>query len=292
VFTVGGSGKLLALQATGSTATKKWEHDLLTEFGAQLPRWGVAGSPLVDGDLVIVQPGGKDAAVVAFDRTTGDVKWKAGSNQPSYSSPVAAPIGGQDTVFAFMGDALITVRPTDGKVMGRYKWATEHGANIATPLVVGDYVFISSSYGMGCALLRAEKSGDEIKLVRVYERRGRGFQNHITTSVYRDKQLFGIDGQTGGNGLKCVEFDTGKEVEDWGDRNMGQASVVLAGDHLLLQSARGHLYLVEANPKEYRQVAKTGRLLSGNNNWASPTLVDGRIYLRDEQNVVCLDVRP
>ena len=283
---------MLALETDGGNAKLKWRHDLLSEFGAELPQWGVAGSPLVYGELVIVQPGARDAAVIAFDRASGEVKWKTGSNPPSYSSPVVAPIGGQDTVFAFMGDALLAVRPTDGKVMDSFKWPTQFGANIATPLVVDDYVFVSSSYGMGCALVRAEKSGDEVKLVKVYERRGRGFQNHHATSVYKDKHLFGIAGSQGSGGLKCVEFSTGKEIEDWGDRGIGQASLILAGDHLILQTASGDVCLVDADPKEYRPIARVRKVLSGNNNWASPTLEDGRIYLRDEQNVVCLDVRP
>ena len=297
VFTVGGSGKLLALETDGDKRELRWDHELLPEFGAPLPQWGVAGSPLVYGDLVVVTPGGKDGAVVAFDKKTGAVKWKAGSNPPSYSSPVVAPIGGQDTVFAFMGDALLAVRPTDGKVTDSFKWPTQFGANIATPLVVSDaakndYVFLSSSYSMGSALLRGEKSGDEVKLTKVYERRGRGFQNHHATSVYKDKHLFGIDGLRGAGGLKCVEFATGNEVKGWNGSDIGQASVVLAGDHLLLQTATGSVVLVEANPKEFKEVGRVDKVLSGKNNWASPTLVDGRIYLRDEKNVVCLDVRP
>jgi outer membrane protein assembly factor BamB len=292
VFTVGGSGKLLALEVEGTAAKMRWEHDLLNEFGAPMPQWGVACSPLLLGDLVIVQPGGKDAAVVAFDRTSGEVRWKAGSNPSGYSSPVAAPIGGQETVFAFMGDALLTIRPTDGKVTDSFKWTTDNKGNIATPLVVDEYVFISSAYGMGCALLRAERSGDEVKFVKVYERRRNGFQNHHATSVYKDKHLFGVDGTRASGGLKCVEFSTGKEVEDWGDRKINEASLILAGDHLILQTASGELCLVEANPKEFNFIAKTPKILSGKNNWATPTLVDGRIYLRDEQNVVCLDVRP
>ena len=293
VFTVGGSGKLLALETAGTAVKVRWEHDLLSEFGAPLPQWGVACSPLVLGDLVIVQPGGKDAAVVAFDKTSGEVRWKSGSNGPGYSSPVAAPIGGQETVFAFMGDALLAVRPTDGKVTGSFKWATEFSGNIATPLVVDEYVFISSAYGAGCALLRAEKTGDEVQLVKVYERRRNGFQNHHATSVYKDKHLFGIDGTQGSGGLKCVEFITGKEVPDWNGRETDQASVILAGDYLILQIARkGDVWLVEANPKEFNLLAKVPKVLSGNNNWATPTLVDGRIYLRDEKQVVCLDVKP
>jgi len=153
-------------------------------------------------------------------------------------------------------------------------------------------VFITSAYGMGCALLRAEKSGDAVKFVKVYERRGRAFQGHHATPVYKDKHLFGVDGQTGGGGLKCIEFGTGKEVPDWEERKIGQASVILAGDHLILQRAAGELWLVEANPKECNVIGKTKKFLSGNNNWATPALVDGRIYVRDEQNVVCLDVRP
>jgi len=292
VYTTGGAGKLLALEVEGNTAKKRWEHDLLAEFQVPMPQWGVACSPLVYGDLVIMNVGGKDAAVVAFDKTSGEVKWKAGSNPPSYSSPVVAPIGGQDTIFAFLGDDLFAIRPTDGKVTGDFNWPTSHGANIATPIVVGEYVFISSSYGMGCALLRAEKNGDKVSLVKVYERRGRGYQNHHATSVYKDRHLFGIDGQQGGGGLKCVVFETGNEVKGWDGSELKQATVILAGDHLIVQTDRGELCLVEANPKQFNLIAKTPKLLSGKNNWATPTLVDGRIYLRDEKNVVCLDVKP
>ena len=293
VFTVGGDGKLLALEAGGAAVNLRWQHDLIAEFAAPMPDWGVACSPLVLGDLVIVQPGGKDAAVVAFDTASGAVRWRSGSNGPGYSSPVAAPIGGQETVFAFMGDALLAVRPTDGKITDSYKWATEFSGNIATPIVVDEYVFISSAYNAGCALLRAEKVGDEVKLVKVYERRRNGFQNHHATSVYKDKHLFGIDGTQGSRGLKCVNFLTGKEVPDWDGGRTEQASVVLAGEYLILQIARkGEVWLVEANPNEFNLIAKGPKVLSGNDNWATPALVDGRIYLRDEQNVVCLDVRP
>ncbi len=293
VFIVGGDGQLLALEASGDKVSVKWRHDLLAEFDAPMPQWGVAGSPLVAGELVIVQPGGKNGAVVAFDRNTGTVKWKAGANPPSYSSPVLASVGGQETLFAFMGDELLAVRLTDGKVTGRYPWATQFGANIATPLVVGEYVFISSSYGMGCALLRAEKSGDEVKLVKVYERRGRGgYQNHHATSVYKDRHLFGTDGLRGDGGLKCIAFETGQEIPGWDGSELKQSSVILAGDHLLVQTARGDLCLVEANAKEFNLVCQLSKVLSGKNNWATPTLVDGRIYLRDEGHVVCLDVRP
>ncbi|AMV26153.1 outer membrane biogenesis protein BamB [Gemmata sp. SH-PL17] len=293
VYAVGGSGKLLVLDVENNAAKLKWEHDLLPEFQAPTPQWGVACSPLVLGDLVIVMPGGKDAAVVAFDRTSGAVKWKAGSNPPGYSSPIAATIGGQATVFAFLGDALLAVRAADGAVTDSFKWATQYTGNIATPVVVDDeYVFVSSAYGMGCALLRAEKQGADVKLVKVYENRGRAFQSHHATGVFKDKHLFGVDGTRGARGLTCIEFMTGKTVPDWEWTESGQASVILAGNHLILQTERGDLCLVEANPKEFNLVAKIPKVLSGNNNWATPTLVNGLLYVRDEQKVLCFDVRP
>jgi hypothetical protein len=294
VYTVGEGGVLLALEPTADGVAVKWSHDLVKEFDVPKQEWGVAGSPLVYRDTVIVQPGGKRGAVVAFDRETGAQRWAAGTNPPGYSSPVVAPIGGQDTVFAFLGDALLAVRPTDGKVTDSYGWQTEYCGNIATPMVLSDqgntdYVFISSAYGKGSAKLRAERSGDEVKLVEVYKRPR--LQFHHMTPVYKDRHLYGVVGQTGTGGLRCVEFGAVKEVPDWEDRKIGQASAILAGEHLLLQTARGELWLVEANPKECNVIGKTKQLLSGNNNWATPTLVEGRIYVRDEQNVVCLDVR-
>ncbi|MCI0704309.1 MAG: PQQ-binding-like beta-propeller repeat protein [Planctomycetia bacterium] len=291
VYTVGGAGKLLALEAEETTVKVRWQKDLLQEFSAPMPQWGVACSPLILGDMLIVQPGGPNASVVAFDKNTGDVKWKTASNPPGYSSPVSANIEGIDTVFAFTGDALLAIRASDGKVTGSYDWKTDHNGNITTPLVVEEYIYISSAYGGGCALLRAEKSGDEVNLIEVRARRGRAFQNHHATSVFKDDYLFGIDGQTGGHGLKCIDFKTLQEKPGWDGREIGQGTIILAGDHLIIQTARGELCLVEANTAEFNLVAKIPKVLSGRNNWATPALTNGRLYMRDDEKVVCLDVR-
>lgn len=293
VFAVGGAGLVHALEVVDGKPQLRWKHDLQEEFAAPMPQWGFAGSPLVYNDLVIVMPGAKGAAVVAFDRATGATKWKSGSHAPSYSSAVVASVGGQDTVFALLGDALLAVRPTDGTVTDTFKWETQFGGNIATPVVVdNEYVFISASYGSGCALVRAEKVGDAVKLKPVYSRRRSGFQAHIATPVYKDKHLFGIDGLRGSGGLKCIAFASGEPVEDWEDRKIGQASLILAGDYLIVQRDAGELCLVRADPKECKVVARVPGVLTGRNNWATPALVGGRLYLRDEEKVVCLDARP
>lgn len=292
LFAVGGAGKLVCLRLNAADPpTLLWDHDLLSEFDAKIPRWGVACSPLVDSNLVIVQPGGKDGSVVAFDRNSGEVRWASGENPSAYSSPVAATIGGQRMIFALAADELLAVRASDGKVTASYPWKPSPEVNIATPIVVDDYVFISSAYGQGCALLRADLQGDEVKLVVVYaRRRPPGLQNHHSSSVFKDRHLFGFDGD-GTAFLKCVNFDTGKEVWD-AEREVTKGSIILAGKHLIIQTERGELWLVEATPEDFRPVAKTPRVLTGSNNWATPTLVDGRLYLRDEEKVVCYDVKP
>lgn len=270
---------------------ERWHVDLLKEFGAMIPRWGVACSPLIEGDLVIVQPGGKKGSVAALDKRTGSVRWAAGRNPPSYSSPVAATVGGRRVVFALTGDRLLAIRPEDGEVTDSYPWKPSPEVNVATPLVIDDYVFISAAYEMGWALLRAEPTGDGVRLAKVRERRGvRAFQNHHSTSVYKDRHLFGFSGMDGGR-LKCLDIDTGAVKADWDAVGVGKGTVILAGNHLVVQTERGELCLVEATPDEFRLVAKVPTVLTKNNTWATPTLVDGRLFLRDEEKVACYDVR-
>ncbi|WP_439620926.1 outer membrane protein assembly factor BamB family protein [Gemmata sp.] len=290
LWATGGAGELLCLQlprADGEKPQKVWSKNLLTEFGAPLPQWGTACSPLVVDDLVVVLPGGSKGAVAALDKNTGEVKWTAGSNPPGYSSAVSATVAGRPMIFAFLGDALLAVRP-DGTVTDSFAWPTNFQGNIATPLVVDDYVFVSSAYQMGCALLRCEAKGDGVKLVPVYARRGRGFKNHHSSSVYRDRYLYGFDESQ----LKCVAFETGKPKDGWEADGVGKGSLILADKHLIIQTEGGDLCLAEATPDEFRLVAKVPKVLSGKNNWATPTLVDGRLYLRDETQVLCFDVRP
>jgi len=299
LYVVSAAGELLRIDYDDTAARIVWRSDLLREFDAPKPQWGVACSPLIEGPLVIVQPGGTRGSVAALDKNTGDIRWRAGSNPPGYSSPVAATFNGVRTILALTGDALLAVRADDGTVTDSYDWKTRYNGNIATPLVVDDYVFISSAYGQGSALLRVESRNNGPRFVPVYARRGRAFQNHHSSSVFlatgeKDRYLFGFDGQAGSARLKCVNFDTGRDQEGWEADGLGTGSgtLILVDRHLVIQTERGELALVEASPREFRLVARLPRVLSGRNNWSSPALVDGRLYLRDESKLVCYDVRP
>ncbi len=294
VYTVGGAGKLLCLEApaAGNAVKVAWEHNLLEEFESQIPRWGVACSPLVDGDQVIVIAGGPNASVVAFDRATGAIRWKVGSNPAGYSSPVAATIHGVRVIFALTGDMLLCLR-SDGLMMGTYRWPTEFKGNIATPLVLEDYVFITSGYGMGCALLRVKPGGDRVTLEVVYSRRNKPLRCHHSTPVALGTHLYGFDGDGDNAVLRCLNYLDGSVSEEWGGtREIKNGKIVLAGRHLIILSQNGELHLVEANPDEFNLIATVQTGFPGDQNWALPVLVDGRLYVRGTGKLICYDVRP
>ncbi len=291
VYAVGAAGKFVCLEAPkgGGAPRLVWEHDLMAEFEARIPMWGVACSPLVEGNLVIVQPGGRGGSVVAFDRETGDLKWKAAKNPSGYSSPVAATVGGVRLIFALTGDALLCIR-ADGELMDNYPWKTDHFGNIATPLVVNDYAFISSGYNKGCALLRANVVGDRVKLEEVYARNNRVLRSHHATPVFKDGFLYGFDG-TRSTLPRCVDLRKGQEVPGWGESGeVKSGTLILAGRHLIAFGERGDLSLIEAKPEEFNPIATVPSGVKGAELWALPVLLNGKLYLRGNDRIVCLDV--
>lgn len=292
VYTVGASGLFLCLEASGSPGEgvkELWRHDLPAEFEASTPQWGFAGSPLIDGDQVVVQPGGEKGAVASFDKSTGALRWSVGSNPAGYSSPVATTVHGVRVIYALTGNEFRCVR-SDGELMGSFRWNTSFQGNIATPLVLDDCVFLSSAYNMGCALLRVKPEGDRLKLEPVYTRRNKPLRTHHATAVVRDRFLYGFDGDSRAS-LICFNYIEGTAVEGWDATGVDKGSIILAGKHLVIFTQTGELVLAEASPDEFRPVAKFATGFGGSENWALPVLLDGRLYLRGRDRLTCLDVK-
>lgn len=289
VYTVGATGKMLCVEATPADAKGRllWEHDLMAEFDAQPPRWGVACSPLIEGSLVIVQPGGKNASVVAFDRVTGEVVWRSLSDISGYSSPVAAEIAGLRQVVCLTGAGLAGLRPQDGQQLWYYPWQTQFEANIATPLVVGNYVFISSDYSKGCALLEITAEGGRFKAEPVYVKSNKLMRNHHSTCVLHEGYLYGSDDMVGSSVFKCVDLRSGEQR--WGER-IGKCSLLYADGHLIILNENGVLMLVEATPDGFRQKGKL-EVFDSSQTWALPSLANGRLYLRNGREVRCYDLK-
>jgi outer membrane protein assembly factor BamB len=289
VYTVGATGVFHCLDA--ARGEKLWRHDLLSEFNAPPQQWGIAFSPLVEGDLVYTTPGGPNGnSLAAFDKKTGALVWKALDDAGGYSSPIGMTVDGVRQIVYFTGDAAVGVAPDTGALYWRYPWPTDFKVNAATPIILRarqgerelDYVFISSGYGKGCALLKIHldgKGGFEAK--RVYE--SNQLCSHFSSPVRHGDYVYGFNEAK----LTCMELRTG-EVK-WQQSGFNKGSLVVVGDYLIVLGEQGKLALAEATPQGYRALAAS-RPFQGR-CWTVPVLADGKLFLRDEQQILCLDVK-
>jgi outer membrane protein assembly factor BamB len=264
-----------------------WEVDLLKEFGAKNISWGLSASPLVEGDLVYAVPGAAGASVAAFDRNTGKLVWKTGSDKAAYATPLPINVAGRKQIIFFNAAGLLAVTPEEGKELWRVAWPTEFDCNIATPLVVGsDRLFVSSGEGVGCALF--ELSADGPPRV-VWQSKGPKsvLMNYWANSVVHDGHLYGLSGEFNKRiDLNCVDVQTGKLK--WSRPAFGKAALTFADGHLFITTKKGDLVLVRANPAQYEEKARLAGFLGENRT--VPTIADKRLYLRDRQNILCLDI--
>ena len=281
VYTVGSLGHFHCLKA--DTGAKLWSHDLLEEHQSGNLRWGVSFSPLVEGDLVYTNPGGGNGnSLAAFNKLTGKLVWKALDDIAGYSSPLGATLAGTRQILFFTANRIVGVSPEDGKLLWSFPWETQHGGNIATPIVVGDYVFISSGYGQGCGLLKVTKEATgSFQVQRVYA--NNQMNNHFSSSVLYQDHLYGFHETF----LTCMNLRTGKVV--WKQRGFDKGSLLIAEGHLLILGEKGKLALADATPEGYREKASYQAL--SERCWSAPALAKGRLYLRDEAQVLCLDLR-
>jgi outer membrane protein assembly factor BamB len=284
IYTFGAEGMLLCLQFAGGG--KIWSLDTQREFGVNKGFFGAAGSPVIEGPRIFLNVGGKDGAgIVALDKDTGRVLWKATNDEASYSSPIVASLGGKPHLLAFTRAGLVGADPASGEIYFQFPWrARSHASvNAATPLVIGDLVFVSASYGTGAALLRVngrqlEKlwSGDD------------SLTNHYASDVYYDGQLYGYHGrQEYGQSFRSIELRTGKV--NWSEDGFGAGTVTRTGDRLLLMRENGELVMIRAAPQRF-EVLSRAQILPGVVR-AYPAIADGLFYVRNENTLVCVNLR-
>lgn len=279
VFALGAEGKLYALDARNGA--ELWSHNFVEEFGSSIPTWGFSSSPLIEGNLVLVEAGGKDEkAIVAFEKKSGDVVWATHTDAVGYSSPISIDFGGARQIVFLTSKTLLSVAPENGQIYWKYSWP--EGINIATPIFIpDDKIFISASYDKGAVLLRMIADGDGIGIEEVWK--SRVMKNHFNSSVLQGDYLYGFDNAI----LTCIEVNTGEE--QWRHRGFGKGSLLLADGYLIILGEGGQLALAEASPVEYREKARFQ--LFDDKCWTVPTLAGGKLYLRNQQEMVCLDLR-
>jgi outer membrane protein assembly factor BamB len=285
LYTFGAEGKLHCWELDSGRPV--WDVDTKAKFKQDKGFFGIACSPLVEGAAVILNIGGRDGAgVVAFDKTNGNVLWKATKDEAGYASPVAATIAGRRTVLSFNRAGLVALGPKDGAVWFSFPWRSRSNAsvNAATPLVIGDTVFLSASYGTGAVLLRVGAEGKPQEVWSGDE----SLSSHYATSVHHAGFLYGFDGrQEESPRLRCVELNTGKVR--WSENGFGAGTLIAAGDRLLVLKETGELLMVPASPEKFQPLARAQVLKAECR--AYPALADGLFYARDKATLVCLDLR-
>ena len=292
VYTFGAEGQLHALDL--ATGRRIWSVDTVRQFGVRKAFFGAAGSPLVEGGRVIANIGGKnagrDAGIVAFNADTGAVLWTATNHEASYSSPVGAIFGGERRAVFFTRDGLVGLDPATGRVAFERRWRSRSAAsvNAATPLVVGDLIFVSATYETGAAVVRVQGN----QLIELWSS-DEALSNHYATAVHHNGILYGFHGRQEYNpSFRAVDLKTG--AVKWSMDQFRAGSVTLAGDRLLILRETGEVILASATPEAFRPIARAQILPATVRSF--PALSDGFLYVRNNDTrsdtLVCLDLRP
>lgn len=281
LYAYGASGDLSAIDT--ATGRKIWSINVLERFGGRNIQWGLSESPLVLRDRIIVNAGGSGASIVAVSKKDGSVLWRSQSDEAGYSSAILHEVGGIPQAIVFTAQRALGVDTRDGRLLWSYDRVSNRTANIATPIARGNRVFVSSDYGTGAALLELSASGNAVNAKEVYFTRE--MRNHHASSVLIGDHLYGFSSAI----LTAMKFDTGEVA--WRDRSVGKGSVIFADERLYLYSETGVVGLAEATPAGYREHGRFQIRTGSLPTWSHPVVANGKLYLRDQDNIYAYDVR-
>jgi len=281
IYAFGGSGELTSLDA--ATGRKIWSVDVVQKFGGRVPYWGYSESPLIVGDRIVLNAGGRRASIVAVNKTNGELLWQQPGDDAGYSSPMLLRTGSLQQVVFFTAERGLAVDPRDGRLLWSYDKASNNTANIATPIVSGNRVFFSSDYGTGAALVDVKAAGNLASASEVYFTRD--MRNHHATSVLVGGHVYGFSSSI----LTALAFDTGTVA--WRNRSVGKGSLIYADERLYLYSENGVVGLADASPSAYVERGRFTLATGGASTWSHPILTRGMLILRDQDKVYAFDVR-
>jgi outer membrane protein assembly factor BamB len=290
IYALGSDGDLACLEAkTGKT---RWSKNIRKEFGGTPGEWAYAESPLVDGDLVVVTPGGAEATMVAVNKKTGALVWRSaipGGDQAGYASAIVVQSGGRKQYVQLLSKGLVGVDAKTGQFLWRYAEAAKGPAQYFTPIARDGYVY-GGALGIGGGLVRLKPDGTAEQVYFI-----RGLPNGIGGAVLVGDHLYGTEV---GQKLVACEFTTGKVK--WQADNFGWGSVASADGLLFVHFIDGAIGLVEASPEAFRQKGRftppalpkkkqVGQFPEG--AFTYPVIADGRLYIRDLGTMWAFDVK-
>jgi outer membrane protein assembly factor BamB len=281
LYAMAADGTLVCLDT--ASGKRVWGMNVLERFGGKSPNWGITESPLVDGDRLIVTPGGPGASVVALAKTSGELVWKSQSDPAHYSSPMPFDIGGARKVVVVTARGAMALDMKNGELEWRYDKVANRVANIATPIVRDGHVFLSSDYGTGCALLKLTPGPGSGGVTEVYF--NKDMRNHYTTSVLVGDYLYGSSSGI----LTAMKFLTGEVA--WRDRGVGKGNCIFAERHLYCLGEDGVMGLIEPSPAAYKEKSRFEIGRGSYPTWTPPVIAGGKLYLREQDNLYCYDIK-
>jgi len=276
-----------------------WRKNFVDDFGAIFigekgqaaggSRHGNTGSPVIDGENIIVQVGSaKEAGIVCFKKATGDVVWKSQNDQSAYAPPVIATIAGVKQVVSFTAEALIGLNTTDGKLLWRVPMKTALGRHVTTPVVSDDVVFVAS-HQVGLIATKITKEGDALKATELWT--SKDLAINFSSPVIVGQYLYGIGPA---KNLVCVDTKTGTAA--WqktglimSEPGKAHGSFLVMDKNILLLNDSGILILFAADNKEYKEL---GRAQICAFNWCNPAYVGGKLFVRDAKEMSCVELLP
>jgi outer membrane protein assembly factor BamB len=290
VYAIDQSGILVCLKA--QDGTEVWRKSLTKDFGGRTAHYSYTESPLIDGNKLLCTPGGSNA-IVALDKTNGEVIWKSDhSDTPGYSSIVISNAGGVRQYVQLLSGGVVGVDAKDGKRLWKYDKLSQRMPVIPTPIILEDQVFCTAGYGKGGGLLTLSASDGKFKATEEY------FSTKLTNKHGGVVQVGDyLYGDTDDRGKPwCVEWKTGKIQEDWlkgaGDKpGRGSASMTYADGHLYIHYDNGYVALVPATPAGYKETGVFKIPNSDRQSWAHPVVIDGKLYLREKDTLWVYDVK-
>ncbi|WDI42848.1 outer membrane protein assembly factor BamB family protein [Bremerella sp. P1] len=326
LFVMGMAGNVACLNVEDGSIV--WQRDLKEDFGGTIPRWSYRESPLIDGEKMIVTPGGNKATIVALDKSTGKTLWQTktqeeeaqpeaapmreepregpprgegrsrgrrgfgrGGPRPdaAYASAIAIDFEGQRQYVQLTAKALVGVAADDGELLWKYdRPANAMGINCSTPVYHDGLVFAASAYGNGGGAVKLNKSDDGTIEAEEVYFTS-NMQNHHGGMVVVDGALYGANGGNGGGFLACLDYQTGDVL--WRERSAQKGALAMADGLLYLRTEDGTVLLIEPSKEEY---VEKGRFEQPDRTdspaWAHPVIANGKLYIRDHDLLLCYDV--
>jgi outer membrane protein assembly factor BamB len=299
-YSLGAMGHLLCFDAAKGTVL--WAKNLDAEYKIKMPLWGIAASPLIEDDLLIVQIGGREnACIVAFDKVTGKEKWRALSDPASYSAPIIIEQAGKRVLVCWTGQNVVGLNPKTGERHWQHPYPPVHMVhNIATPVFYDSYLFFSSFFD-GSLLLKVNPR--KLQVEEVWERRGPNerrtdsLHSCISTPVLQGNYIYGVDSY---GELRCLDLHTGDRIWESLDAvpkaRWANIHMVKNEDKIWMFNESGEIIISKLSPKGFHEIsrAKLIKPTKGQLNrgvcWSHPAFAYKHIYIRNDEEIVCANL--